>query len=104
MAKRKAKKKLLKKKSKKVVEKKFVKKMIKKVDEPVTKSQGVQKSLKFIPLDLTSKDMPLEERFQKIVDVGKQRGFLTYDEINKNIPSDLTNATKLDEMLGLFEC
>jgi RNA polymerase primary sigma factor len=62
-----------------------------------------KKVKKFEPIDLTKTDVPLEERVQMLLDAGKERGFLTYDEININIPADVTNANKLDEILSVLE-
>ena len=57
----------------------------------------------FVPLDLTDADMSLEDKVQALIDHGKKRGFLTFDEININLPGNVTNAAKLDEILALFE-
>ncbi|MBF0106514.1 MAG: RNA polymerase sigma factor RpoD [Deltaproteobacteria bacterium] len=57
----------------------------------------------FVPLVLTDETLSIQERVQKMIDVGRQRGFLTYDELNKNIPENITNAAKLDEILLLIE-
>ena len=57
----------------------------------------------FKVLDLRKEKMPLEEKIQKLMDTGRKRGFLTYEELNINIPDNITNAAKLDEILGLIE-
>lgn len=40
---------------------------------------------------------------QGLIDKGKQKGFLTYEEINKGLPEDLTEAKDLDRVLSVFE-
>ncbi|MBU0506089.1 RNA polymerase sigma factor RpoD, partial [bacterium] len=57
----------------------------------------------FVPLDLTKSELSVQERVQKMIDTGRERGFLTYEELNKNIPENITNANKLDEILALIE-
>jgi RNA polymerase primary sigma factor len=57
----------------------------------------------FVEIDLTQTGLSIEERVQVMIDKGKDRGFLTYEELNKNIPGDVTNANKLDEILALFD-
>jgi RNA polymerase primary sigma factor len=57
----------------------------------------------FVPLDLTKSELSVQDRVQKMIDTGRERGFLTYEELNKNIPENITNANKLDEILALIE-
>jgi RNA polymerase primary sigma factor len=38
-----------------------------------------------------------------LVDRGKQRGYLTYAEINDALPSELTAASQIDNVLSMFE-
>lgn len=57
----------------------------------------------FKPIDLTKSGLSMQERVQTLIDSGKDRGFLTYDELNNNIPDDVTSASSLDEILGLLE-
>ena len=71
--------------------------------ETSAKSDKVAKPVKYQPLDLTTSDVSIEERVQIMLDTGKERGFLTYDEINRNLPLEVTNAAKLDEILGILE-
>lgn len=69
----------------------------------VTPTTPAKKQKDFVPLDLTHADLPLEEKVQALIEHGKKRGFLTFDEININLPANFTNANKLDEILALFE-
>lgn len=89
--------------SKKQATQKVSKEVAQKAKAEAKKVKASKKSIDFKPLDLTKKEMSLEERVQAIVDTGKSRGFLTYDEININIPPEVTNAAKLDKILSLLE-
>ncbi|GAC1655923.1 MAG: RNA polymerase sigma factor RpoD [Acidobacteriaceae bacterium] len=48
--------------------------------------------------------MALDDKFeqddiQKLIDAGKEKGFLTYDEVNDLVPGDMNNADDLDDLL-----
>ena len=48
--------------------------------------------------------MALDEKFetndiQKLIDAGKEKGFLTYDEVNDLMPGEMTSADDLDELM-----
>ncbi len=47
----------------------------------------------------------LEKRkeLQKLVASGKQKGFLTYEEINDALPDDISESDQLDTVMGLLE-
>ncbi len=40
---------------------------------------------------------------QQLIDLGKKKGFLTYEEINNALPAELTSATQLDDLLAMFD-
>ena len=40
---------------------------------------------------------------QKLITLGKERGFLTYEEVNEALPTDLTSSDQLDSMLTLLD-
>jgi len=71
--------------------------------DTAAESKKKGKVAKFVPLDLTNTELTVQERVQKMIDIGRQRGFLTYEELNTNIPENITNAAKLDEILALIE-
>lgn len=50
----------------------------------------------------TNKTIPSKE-LQQLIDLGKDKGFLTYEEINNSLPPDVTQAAQLDELLALCE-
>ena len=74
---------------------------VKEVKEAKVEEKAKVKNFKV--LDLRKENIPLEEKVQKLLDAGRKRGFLTYEELNINIPDNITNAAKLDEILGLIE-
>lgn len=42
-------------------------------------------------------------QFQMLIDKGKGTGFLTYEEVNKALPTEMNNADQLEEIIGIFE-
>jgi RNA polymerase primary sigma factor len=50
--------------------------------------------------------LSLEEKFDEVrqlIEVGKQKGYLLYDEVNDLLPADLTNSPEdLDELFSVF--
>ncbi len=40
---------------------------------------------------------------QKLVDMGKEKGFLTYEEVNDALPKGVLSSEQIDDMLILFE-
>ncbi|MBI4367424.1 MAG: sigma-70 family RNA polymerase sigma factor, partial [Deltaproteobacteria bacterium] len=38
-----------------------------------------------------------------LIDLGKERGFLTYEEVNNALPTELTSADQLDSVLSMFD-
>jgi RNA polymerase primary sigma factor len=45
---------------------------------------------------------PKIEELDKLIAKGKQKGFLTYDEVNDALPSDLVTLDQLDDIMSLF--
>ncbi len=82
----------------------LVDKKVAAVSTPAKKAEKKKGAVtKFVALNLTASNLSLEERVQKIIDTGRERGFLTYEELNINIPESVTSAGKLDEILGIIE-
>jgi len=44
-----------------------------------------------------------KKELQKLLALGKEKGFLTYEEINDALPEDLTDSDQLDEVMTLIE-
>src|ERR1700758_3756555 len=42
------------------------------------------------------------EGLDKLISKGKQKGFLTYDEVNDALPSDLVSLDQLDDIMMMF--
>jgi RNA polymerase primary sigma factor len=41
-----------------------------------------------------------ERRKQKLIDLGKSKGFLTYEEVNDNMPEDIISSDQIDDWLS----
>ncbi|MCB4792606.1 MAG: sigma-70 family RNA polymerase sigma factor [Elusimicrobia bacterium] len=41
--------------------------------------------------------------FKELIELGKSHGFITYDEINKNIPGTVMSPEKIDEFFGTLD-
>ncbi|HXX92990.1 MAG TPA: RNA polymerase sigma factor region1.1 domain-containing protein, partial [Planctomycetota bacterium] len=53
-----------------------------------------------LPRDVTDK---LGPEVRTLVEEGKKRGFVTYDELNKVLPDDLVSPEKLDSVLQMMD-
>ncbi|MGA2629851.1 MAG: RNA polymerase sigma factor RpoD [Terriglobia bacterium] len=50
--------------------------------------------------------MAFDEKFDqlnKLISMGKQKGYLLYDEVNELLPSDMHSAEDLDDLLSMFD-
>src|SRR5712692_11978202 len=45
---------------------------------------------------------PRTEELDKLIAKGKQKGFLTYDEVNDALPSDVVSLDQLDDIMLMF--
>ena len=68
-----------------------------------TKSQDLEvKSEETIVIPPSSKvDTDIKE-IKKLIELGKERGFLTYEEINETLPPDIVAPEKIDDIMALF--
>ncbi|ORJ55034.1 RNA polymerase sigma factor RpoD [Geothermobacter hydrogeniphilus] len=48
-----------------------------------------------------SKKTSMDE-VQQLIDLGKEKGYLTYDEVNDILPSDMVGSERLDSVMTLF--
>ena len=39
---------------------------------------------------------------QQLIEMGKSKGFLTYDEVNDALPADMVAADQMDDVLGVL--
>ena len=49
--------------------------------------------------------MGIEDKYEQVVDliqIGKQKGYLLFDEVNELLPADITNSEELDDILAMF--
>lgn len=44
-----------------------------------------------------------KKELQKLITTGKEKGFLTYEEINEALPEDITESGELDEVMAMIE-
>ena len=50
--------------------------------------------------------MAFEDKFDtvgKLINLGKQKGYLLYDEVNDLLPSDVHSAEELEDVLSMFD-
>src|SRR6058998_2393194 len=45
---------------------------------------------------------PKLEELDRLISVGKQKGYLTYDEVNDALPSDIVSLDQLDDIMMMF--
>ena len=41
--------------------------------------------------------------FEHLVSLGKERGFLTFDEVNDHLPEDMTSSDQIEEIMTIFD-
>src|SRR4249919_332647 len=49
--------------------------------------------------------MSIEEKYDEVrqlINIGKEKGYLLYDEVNEMLPSEITSPDELDELLSIF--
>ena len=42
------------------------------------------------------------DEFKKLILLGKEKGFLTYDDVNDMLPPDVTSSDQIDDIIMLF--
>ncbi|AMV73561.1 RNA polymerase sigma factor RpoD [Desulfuromonas carbonis] len=42
------------------------------------------------------------EEVQQLIDLGKEKGYLTYDEVNDLLPPDMVSSDQLDDVMSMF--
>ncbi|HTH01183.1 MAG TPA: RNA polymerase sigma factor region1.1 domain-containing protein, partial [Vicinamibacterales bacterium] len=52
-------------------------------------------------------DLPLsiEEKYDEVrqlISIGKEKGYLLYDEVNELLPADITSSDELDDLFSTF--
>ena len=49
--------------------------------------------------------MGIEDKYDQIMDlikIGKQKGYLLYDEVNELLPPEVSNSEELEDILSTF--
>src|SRR3954462_11096338 len=49
--------------------------------------------------------MSIEEKYDEVrqlINIGKEKGYLLYDEINEMLPAEITSADELDDLFNAF--
>ena len=42
------------------------------------------------------------DEFKKLISLGEEKGFLTYDDVNDMLPPDVTSSDQIDDIIMLF--
>ena len=42
------------------------------------------------------------DEFKKLILLGEEKGFLTYDDVNDMLPPDVTSSEQIDDIIMLF--
>ena len=70
------------------------------------RSSGSPQGRSQFPSEAPPLSSPLEERFEEVRQlllIGKEKGYLLYDEVNDVLPAELTsNPEELDELFTVF--
>ena len=48
-------------------------------------------------------DLKLDDGLKTLIESGKEKGYLTYTQVNEYLPDDAVNPEKLDQLLMLLE-
>ena len=43
-----------------------------------------------------------QEEVQQLIDIGKEKGFLTYDEVNDMLPANMVSSEQLEDVMSMF--
>src|SRR5262249_18438084 len=50
-------------------------------------------------------DLSIEEKYDEVrqlITIGKEKGYLLYDEVNEMLPSEITSSDELDDLFNTF--
>src|ERR671918_3066675 len=66
------------------------------VNRPVAKSQAAS----------NSSAQPVEKKnmkeVKKLIDLGKEKGYLTYDDVNDMLPAEVVSPDQIDDVMSIF--
>src|SRR5260370_9187638 len=60
-------------------------------------------SYKTKPVEEVLMDVKLDEGLKALIESGKEKGYLTYSQVNDYLPDDAVNPEKLDQLLLVLE-
>src|SRR6478752_9184219 len=55
--------------------------------------------------DVAGTHLSLEEKYDEVrqlINIGKEKGYLLYDEVNELLPSEITSSEELDDLFNTF--
>src|SRR6476469_2586291 len=55
--------------------------------------------------DKDKSNLSIEERYDEVrqlISIGKEKGYLLYDEVNEMLPSEITSSDELDDLFNTF--
>src|SRR5437016_4348026 len=55
--------------------------------------------------DVTGDPLSIEEKYDEVrqlINIGKEKGYLLYDEVNELLPSEITSSDELDDLFNTF--
>ncbi len=87
-------------KKKKEINKKLPKKVSKRAVQEELSDEKQPKLAKELPP--LKGGLENSKELQKLIELGKERGFLTYEEINEFLPADVVSPEKIDDVMTLF--
>jgi RNA polymerase primary sigma factor len=76
---------------------------VKSVAKAIAESRGRKSREKLIAPEATPVDMDTKRtRLKTLIALGKERGYLTYAEINDHLPDDLVDAEQIESIISTF--
>ena len=76
---------------------------VKSVAKAIAESRGRKSREKLIAPEATPIDMDTKRtRLKNLIALGKERGYLTYAEINDHLPDDLVDAEQIESIISTF--
>src|SRR5215204_7664190 len=57
------------------------------------------------PRRLMEEPLSIEEKYDEVrqlINIGKEKGYLLYDEVNELLPSEITSSEELDDLFNAF--
>src|SRR5881396_2547332 len=55
--------------------------------------------------DVGGEHLSIEEKYDEVrqlISIGKEKGYLLYDEVNELLPSEITSSDELDDLFNTF--